>query len=110
MQRLRHLMLNSALGDAEFLCYLAVAHAVALGHEEHLAAAVGKGVDGGPEAGGGVVEIGVVGSEMWFFLGQRFGCCDGEGGVGFLLSENVDAAVANGAEEEWRSAVGMVFE
>ena len=110
MQRLRHLMLNGALGNAQLFGNLAVAHAVALGHEEHLAAAVGQGVDGSPKAGGGVVEIGVVGSEMWFFLGQRLGCCDGEGGVGFLLSENVDSAVANGAEEEWRSAVGMVFE
>lgn len=110
MEGFGHVMFDSALGDAEFLCYLAVAHAIAFGHEKSLSAAVGQVVDGGPKAGGGVVEVGIVVGEERVFVGQWFGCCDGEGGVGFLLSENVDAAVANGAEEEWRSAVGMVFE
>ena len=96
MEGFGHVMFDSALGDAEFLCYLAVAHAVALGHEKNFAATVGQGIDGRPEACGHhcLVHILLLYGQFampWAFQRQY--------GLLSVAAQLIDTAVAHDTEE-----------
>ena len=77
-------------GKAEFVGNLLIAHSVAFGHDEALAALFGQGFHGGPEAGfhGGAVKGFLVAYRPIQVTGQRQLLC-------LAASELVNASVAD---------------